>query len=93
MCVGAGICRRTGKKRLVNTLGRNNTETKTTTDANSTTHTLFTSVWEELGVYLLESFLIYDATWTLLRRERETEREGEEVGDINGRYQPEGRVQ
>lgn len=33
-------------------------------------HSVFTSMWEELGVYLLESFLIYDATWTLLERQR-----------------------
>lgn len=42
-------------------------------------HTLciLTSMWEELGVYLLEGFLIYNATWTLLERESETKREGE----------------
>lgn len=63
------------KKTLVDTPGRNKIETKTGMDTNSTTHSLFTSMWEELGVYLLESFLIYDATWTLLERERETKRE------------------
>lgn len=49
-------------------------------------------MWEELGVYLLEGFLIYDATWTLLDRERGTEREGEDGGDITYRYQLEGQV-
>lgn len=54
---------------------------------------LFTSMREELGVYLLERFLIDDATWTLLERQKEAERESEEEeGDMNCRYQPEGHV-
>lgn len=41
---------------------------------------LFTSMWEELSVYLFEGVFIYDTTWTLLEREGEAEREGGEEG-------------
>lgn len=68
VCIGASICRRK-KKTLVSTLDNKNSETRTGIDSNITTHTLFTSMREELGVYLLESVLVHNATWTLLERE------------------------
>lgn len=64
VCVGAGICRRWRRKRLpVHWVHR---------DINiNNTHSLalFTPMWEELGVYLLEGVLIYYTTWALLMRE------------------------
>lgn len=45
---------------------------------------------EELGVYLLEGFFIYNPTWTLLERERGREKERVrrweiEITDTNSR--------
>lgn len=67
------------EKKPANTLDRNHAEAKMNICANITayTHNLFTSMWEELGVYLLEGVFIYDTTWTLLERERDKRTQSE----------------
>lgn len=66
----------TGEEEMLNT----ETETRSRHNHyNTHIHTLCTSMWEELGVDLLEGFLIYNTTWTLLDREKETrEKKSEE---------------
>lgn len=78
VCVGAGICRKRGKHLSVHWIEGIQRQTEVLHGCQQQNkHCLFTSMWEELGVYLLEGFLIYNATWTLLERGSETKREGE----------------
>lgn len=77
VCVGAGVCKsRRGRKITVETLWQDKDEMQR--------WFWFTSMWEELGVNLLESFLIYNTTWTLLERRGESDKEGEECVNSDG---------
>lgn len=59
MCVGAGICEQTGE---------GDSKLSETTAQQSTADSVFTSVWKELGVDLLEGFLVHYTTGTLLQQ-------------------------